>query len=90
MRLRCRRARPLDPVHGFYSPIVLEEARSSSHPALRSMLIKQVVVEPGDALFIPAGWWHRVTSLDVSISFSLLSFRRPNDFAWYRPGATPG
>jgi hypothetical protein len=27
-----------------------------------------------------------VTSLDVSISFSLLGFRRPNDFGWYRPG----
>jgi hypothetical protein len=27
-----------------------------------------------------------VTSIDVSISFSLLAFRRPNDFSWYKPG----
>jgi hypothetical protein len=71
---------------GFYSPVDLDALDSTSHPALRSMLVKRVTVGPGDALYIPAGWWHRVTSLDVSISFSLLGFRRANDFDWYRPG----
>jgi len=83
----------LDPVHGFYSPVDLDRLGEADHPALRSLLVKTVVVGPGDALFLPAGWWHRVTSLDVSISFSLLGFRRPNDFDWYRPGherAAPG
>ena len=76
----------LDPVHGFYSPVDLDRLGEAKHPALRAMIVKRVVVGPGDALFIPAGWWHRVTSLDVSISFSLLGFCRPNDFDWYRPG----
>ncbi|MDQ3334766.1 MAG: cupin-like domain-containing protein [Myxococcota bacterium] len=76
----------LDPVHGFYSPVDLDRRAKTAHPALRAMTVKSVVVGPGDALYIPAGWWHRVTSLDVSISFSLLGFRRPNDFDWYRPG----
>lgn len=76
----------MDPVDGFYSPIDLDRLGEAPHPALRALAVKQVVVGPGDALFIPAGWWHRVTSLDVSISFSLLGFRRPNDFDWYRPG----
>jgi Cupin-like domain len=76
----------LDPVHGFYSPVDLDALEGAPHPALRQMRIKQVVLDPGDALYIPAGWWHRVTSLDVSISFSLLGFRRPNNFDWYRPG----
>jgi hypothetical protein len=71
---------------GFYSPVDLDDPRG--HAALRAMTVKSVVVGPGDALYIPAGWWHRVTSLDVSISFSLLGFRRPNDFDWYRPGHT--
>jgi hypothetical protein len=76
----------LDPVHGFYSPVDLDALPAAEHPALRQLLVKQVVLGPGDALYIPAGWWHRVTSLDVSISFSLLGFRRPNNFDWYRPG----
>ena len=75
-----------DPVDGFYSPIDLDDLASSPHPAVRELLVKTVELSPGDSLYIPAGWWHRVTSLDVSISFSLLGFVRPNDFDWYRPG----
>ncbi len=77
-------------MRGFYSPIDLDQLATASHPALRQLAIKEVSLAPGDALFIPAGWWHRVTSLDVSISFSLLGFRRPNDFDWYRPGHVEG
>jgi ribosomal protein L16 Arg81 hydroxylase len=41
----------------------------------------QVVLEPGQALFIPVGWWHHVRSLDVSISVSFTNFLAPNDYA---------
>jgi hypothetical protein len=45
-----------------------------------------VTLEPGEALFLPAGWWHQVDALDPSISVSNLQWAWPNDFGWYKPG----
>lgn len=44
-----------------------------------------IVVEPGEALFVPVGWFHQVEALDPSITLSLLSFPWENDFHWFRP-----
>ena len=48
--------------------------------------VHRVDLDPGDALFIPTGWWHRVTALTPSISASLRSFRWDTDHRWYAPG----
>ena len=71
---------------GFYSEWDLED--DDALPALQAegVTVRQVELQAGEALFIPAGWWHHVKALDISISFSLLNFRRGNSFAWYRPG----
>lgn len=60
---------------------------ASLDDAREGALIKEVVVSPGEALFLPVGWWHEVRSLDVSVSLSFTNFRRPNRFDWYKPGA---
>lgn len=46
----------------------------------------RVVLNPGEALFLPVGFWHQVRSLDLSVSLSFLNFRAENHFHWYAPG----
>lgn len=48
---------------------------------------RDFVLEPGETLFIPIGWWHRVEALDVSVSIAFSNFTRPNRYNWFRPGA---
>jgi hypothetical protein len=54
-------------------------------------IVLDVVVAPGEALFVPVGWWHHVVALDASIGVSLTGFSRRegrgDDFAFFRPGS---
>lgn len=69
----------------YYNRADLEVRDLEQFPELKDAHIKETVLEPGDALFIPVGWWHQVRSLDLSISFSFTSLKRPNRFDWYHP-----
>src|SRR6185436_18907952 len=57
-------------------------------PRLNGIRVHRVLIGPGDALFIPLGWWHQVTSLDFSVTITHTNFRWPNDFHAAHP--TPG
>lgn len=56
----------------------------AAEPAAPPVL--QVELGPGEALFLPAGFWHEVTALEPSIHVSRLSFRRRTPLDWYQPG----
>ena len=49
--------------------------------------VLETVIGPGEAVFLPVGWWHQVEALDLSASMSFTSFCRPNahveDYASY-------
>jgi hypothetical protein len=40
----------------------------------------RLTLTPGDALFIPVGWWHGVKAEDVSITMAFIDFGTINDF----------
>jgi hypothetical protein len=67
---------------GVYSEVDYEAPDYDRYPLFRNVSSLEVVLQPGEALFIPVGWWHHVRSLDVSISVSFTNFLAPNDYAW--------
>jgi hypothetical protein len=77
----------LDGARGFFAAVRANDLGTNSLPELAGIQVHEVVLSPGEALFIPAGFWHEVTALETSINFSLLNFRRKNNFGWYRPGS---
>ena len=62
----------------FYSDVDPEHVDLVRHPEFAHASVADVLVEPGDVLFLPVGWWHWAKSLDVSISATFSSFRVPD------------
>jgi Rps23 Pro-64 3,4-dihydroxylase Tpa1-like proline 4-hydroxylase len=61
----------------FYSSVDPEQVDTDRYPLFAQACLMDVVLEPGDALFLPAGWWHWVRSLSTSISATFSSFAIP-------------
>jgi hypothetical protein len=69
----------------FYSAVDPENVDELNFPAFRGASVANLVLNPGDVLFIPVGWWHWVRSLDVSISATFSSFRVPGRNTPWKP-----
>ena len=67
--------------HHVYSRVrdLAEPGLVDRYPGLEGLQVHQVILEPGQALFIPVGWWHQVTALDFSVTFTCTNFHWPND-----------
>jgi hypothetical protein len=64
----------------YYSPIAIDRPDLSRFPRFTNATVIETVLEPGETIFLPLAWWHEVTSLEVSISFSYSNLRIPNEF----------
>ena len=68
--------------HNVFSPIDLDRPDLHRYPAFGDVKVLDVVVEPGQTMFLPLAWWHQVSALDVSLSFSYSNLARPNEFSY--------
>lgn len=83
-----KRFRLISPLHtsllhdtvSYFSQIDLEAPDLQRFPHARDLRVLEVELGPGEALFIPAGWWHHVRSQSVSLSLSMTNFVFPNEF----------
>lgn len=67
---------------GVFSDVDVDEPDARRHPRFGRAHRHQIVLAPGEALFVPVGWWHHVVGLDMSISVSMTNFAYPNAFKW--------
>lgn len=54
-----------------------EQPDYAHFPLSREVEPCEVILEPGEALYLPSRWWHQVRSLDLSVSFNF----------WFADGA---
>ena len=68
-----------------FSQVDLENPDYNKYPLFKKVKIIEVILEPGEMIFIPIGWWHQVKSLNVSISLSFMNFIFPNYYKYQNP-----
>lgn len=87
---RWRLVSPLDTpavynYHGVFSPVDLAAPDLARYPRMAGVRVLDVVVEAGETLFLPLGWWHQVEALDVSVSMSFTNLALKNDYRFDDP-----
>jgi hypothetical protein len=70
---------------GVYSEVDCKNPDYTRHPWYQYATPVQVVLNPGEVLFIPVGWWHHVEAVEPSIMVSYINFWFPNEYEWQNP-----
>ena len=52
---------------------------ATRYPLLEGAHCYEVALAPGEALFLPLGWWRQVRSLEISVALEFTGFAWPND-----------
>ena len=71
--------------NNVFSPIDIDNPDLNRYPLFSQVTVLDVVVEPGETMFLPLAWWHQVVSVDVSLSFSYSNLDLPNVFTYQNP-----
>ena len=53
-----------------FSPVEVERPDRARHPRFAQARLREVIVQPGEILYIPATWWHYLRALEPSISLN--------------------
>lgn len=59
-----------DPARANAARVDVDRPDHAAFPLFATAPFQEVTLHPGDALYIPPGWWHYVRALDVSFSVS--------------------
>jgi ribosomal protein L16 Arg81 hydroxylase len=80
----CDTPKVYNQIHCF-SPVDGRNIDLQRFPMMADVPVIDCVLEPGEILFLPVGWWHFVEALDVTITVSTTHFKWDNDFYTHYP-----
>lgn len=66
-----------------FSAVDLTNVDYERFPEFRNVHPMEVILEPGELLFLPVGYWHHVIGLDIVMTITLTNFIPPNDFSTF-------
>jgi hypothetical protein len=70
---------------GVFSQVDLECPDYEKYPLFQQAPVIETVLQPGEIIFVPVGWWHQVKSLDISLAVSCTNFVFPNSYNHRNP-----
>ena len=65
---------------------IMDDEAVARHPEAAKATTYEVELGPGELIYIPIGWWHQVTALDFSVTFTFTDFLWRNDYYEGFPG----